>query len=173
MTTERHDTPPDLAATERALDRLGELDRAAAPASLEARAFEASREALARRARPAHTVSVVARIGPARLRVAAAAAILLVGAIAGSVALRSGRPGSPAVSGSGARGDARSAVAGVAPTDASLLERADEAVTLAFADASFSSLSGEIDAFSADPGAPLDSLDTLDSLDDASQEDSR
>ncbi len=173
MTTERHDTPPDLAATELALDRLGSLDRAAAPASLEARAFAASRDAFARATRPAQAVSVVAKIRPARLRVAAAAALLVGGAIVGSVALRSGRSGDPAVSGPGAVAGAGGAEAMVASTDAALLEWADEAVTLAFADASLSSLSGEIDAFRADPGAPLDSLDDLDSLDGASLEGSR
>lgn len=87
--------PEDLAAIDAALDQLGEMERDATPASLADRIVARTGGTLG--TGPAPRPAVLARLGPARFRLAAAAAIALVGAVAALWLATLGRgPGSDA-----------------------------------------------------------------------------
>lgn len=147
-------TPPDdLQSIERSLDRLAALDASAAPEGLESRIADASAPML-RAASSAPTPTVIARIGPSRLRIAAAVMLVVGGALVTTLAPRPGPAPTPLASNT------------QATDDSALLEEALSAVAEAIGDsATLSSLSAEIDAFSVDPNPSLESID-LSSLED-------
>lgn len=163
MNQDPRTTPDDLQSVERSLDRLGALDGSAAPEGLESRIADASAPML-RAAPGAATPTILARIGPSRLRIAAAVMLVVGGAIVTSLALRPGRgpaptPGSPTH---------QEPLASNTPAsdESALLDAALSAVAEAIGDSTtLSSLSAEIDAFTVDPDSSLESID-LSSLED-------
>ncbi len=126
--------PSDIAGVAAALDVLAAAERAAAPAALEARIAAASS--------PTQPPVIVARIGPSRWR--AAAAGLGIAACTGIGALLATRAPQALVA----------PAAGV--SEAALLESAEAAITVAFADwSSTTTASADLAAV----GKDLDGLD--------------